>query len=136
MTLPTPLAKRLLMDHFRARMEDPSEAGMAVGDYQRMSLVGTEAEALSVVLSYFKPEHRKISGADELSALRLVHDTVKQDVLGMAVEALVNVASAHNGSSKDKILAATILGDMYGDKEVMQHTTLTDKLVVDLVGKG
>ncbi len=134
--IPTALAKRLLMDHFRARMDDPSDALIAVSEYQRMCLVASEDEALSVIKSHFKPEHRKITGAEELAALKLVHATVKQDVLGLAVEALVAIVSSHNGGSKDKLLAASMLNDLYGEKELIQQSTLTDKLVVDLVGKG
>ena len=136
MKLPTDLGKRLLLNYFRVRMEHPSEAHIAVGDFQRMALVGTIEDALATTVSWFKPEHRVIGKkGEEWTAIELCYSTVKQDVLGLAVDALLSV-SCDSGSSKDRIAASAILNELYGDKELVSNSVLTDKLVVDLVGKG
>lgn len=137
MKLPTEMGKRLLMDHFKARMEEPMEAAIAVGDFQRMALVSTLEETMACTMSWFRPESRVISeGGTEWTAINLCYNTVKQDILGLAVEALVSVASAVNAANKDKIMAATMLNELYGEKELVKREVLTDKLVLDLVGKG
>jgi len=134
MKLPTELGKRLLVDYFKARMEEPAQAYLAVGDFQRMALVGSVEDAVAVTKTWFKPQHRVIkAGSAEDQAIQLCYKTVKQDVLGLAMDALITVVQSTN-STKDKITAAAVLNDLFGDKQVIQDSVLTDKLVMNLVG--
>lgn len=137
MKLPTILGKQLLKDHFAARMDDPMDAVDAVAIYQRMCLVGGMEMALAAVKPFFKPSCRVIKkDTPEWAALALVSETVKQDVLGLAMDALVGIVNAGMGSSKDKITAAAVLNDLFGDKQVIQDSVLTDKLVMNLVSNS
>lgn len=105
-----------------------------LGRFQRLCLVSDYDTAVKALVPHMS-ERVGMEG-NHKTALELIHRISKEDVLGLAVEALVNVTQQTNGSSKDKIAAAAILNELYGDKELISEETLTDKLIVNLVGKG
>jgi hypothetical protein len=137
MKLPTTLGSQLLRDHFAARMDKPVEAKDAVAAFQRMCLVADLEMAMSAVKPWFKPEHQVISeNTPEMAACIAVHSCVKQDVLSVAIDAVLGIANSPVGSTKDKLAAAAIINELYGERELITDAVLTDKLVLDLVGDG
>lgn len=135
MKLPTVLGQQLLLDRFRARMDDPADASQAVAAFQRMALVADLETAVNATKPWFANKNRHIAkDSPDMGAMKLVHSTVKQDVLGMAVDAIIGVMQAGMGSTKDKLAAAAIMNELFGDKQIIQDAVLTDKLVMNLVG--
>jgi hypothetical protein len=57
---------------------------------------------------------------------------VRPDVLGLAIESLVQLAT-HGRSEKERLAASVILNELYGEKELVDTNSLTDKLLVNIV---
>lgn len=101
------------------------------GQYQRMCLVADETVAMSALRPYIGaallPAHKQM--------LSLIYSMCKSDILSLAVEALVNTAE-NSRSDKDKIAAATVVNELFGEKELIKDVKLTDKLMINLVGNA
>ena len=69
----------------------------------------------------------------DLMLLRVLYTQSKNDILGLALEALADVTQTALASQKDKVAAATVINDLYGEKELVRDSTLTDKVVLNLV---
>lgn len=135
-SLPTRLARHMLEDYFNLRMLDPVDTVEAVGTYQRMCLCGTQEEAWEAAKMWFRPESRTyLPDSPEGMSLTAVHSLAKQDVLGLGLDALVRIVTRTTGVEKDKIAAATILNELYGEKEITSVSGLADRLVLNLVPK-
>lgn len=133
--LPTRLARHMLEDHFRARMIDSIDTIDAVATYQKMCLVADKDSAWEATKVWFKPEKRICAeDSPEGKALTAVHALAKQDVLGLAIDAMVVIVNKSGGSDKEKLTAASILNELFGEKE-STVAGLADKLVLNLVGK-
>jgi hypothetical protein len=126
----------MLEDYFNVRMTDPVDTVEAVGTFQRMCLTGSEEEAWEATKMWFKPQCRTvIKDSPEAVALTAVHRLAKQDVLGQGLDALVRIVSRSGGADKDKLAAATILNELYGEKEITSMQGVTDRLIMNLVPK-
>lgn len=133
--LPTRLARHMLENHFSVRMIDTIDTVEAVGTYQRMSLVTGQSEAWEATLPWFRPEHRTVlENTPEYRALTAVHTLAKKDVLGQAVDCLVGIINNATGSTKEKIAAATIINELYGEKQLTNEKGLADRLILNLGG--
>ena len=141
MKLPTQLAARLLSDHIKVRCIRPIETQDAIATFQKMAIVGEPIEtciqALNVWLDITKQINldRLPSGTPEKAALLTVHTLSKKDILGEAISAITAIMDAPTGAMKDKLAAAAIINELYGDKELIKDEVLTDKLMINLVGK-
>jgi len=100
-----------------------------LGHFQRFSLVSDYDTAVKAIQPYLS---RKIETSDKV-VLNIIHDLAKTDILGIAMERLMDVVEGSR-SDKDKIAAATILNELYGDKELVADMKLTDRLMINLVG--
>jgi hypothetical protein len=67
------------------------------------------------------------------SVMLAIYGLVKQDALGLAIEAVMQVLSEATAPKKEKLAAAAILDQLFGAKDEEGATALTDKLVVNLV---
>ena len=103
-----------------------------LGRFQRLCLVSDYDTAMKALV----PHLDQALEGNHKTALSLIHQISKEDVLGLAVESLIDITAKSNGNNRDKIAAIAVLNELYGDKELISDETLTDKLVVNLVGKG
>lgn len=135
--LPTMLARQLLRDRFQARMgrEGIPSAVDIVAMFQRMCLVTDFDTAVDSVKHFFAVEHRNI-GAGDLAVMRAVYDIAKQDILGHAVDSLLEVMDNRASIAKDRINAAAVINELYGEKQLIKDERLTDKLMINLVQGG
>jgi hypothetical protein len=111
--------------------KDPLLWKQHIGIFQRLSLVADYDTAIRGVTPYI---HRKLTPEDS-TVFTLLYGMAKKDVLGLAVEALLEVAETSK-SHKEKIAAAAVLNELYGDKDLVKDVSLTDRLIVNLVGNS
>ena len=142
MKLPTLLARKLLKDHISVRMGKPIDVNDALAEYQKMAVVGLDIETCIAALNvWVKPSHQinlnKLPpNAPEYLALKSVFELTSKDVLGCAVDTIMGIMDAPVGSTKDKLAAAAVINELYGEKELIKDEMLTDRLMINLVGKG
>lgn len=139
MKLPTPLAVQLLedilnpkvmgLDGYRTDVRD------AVAAFQRMAAVADYETAIVALTSTLKPDERKFN-VFETKLLKLCYDTTKSDLLAHAVDAIMALTDGQNVASKDRLAAAAIINEFYGEKHLIEDGVLTDKLIVNLIGDG
>lgn len=100
-----------------------------LGQFQRLSLVTTFDIAFKAVTPHLdsKPNEQQIIG------FKLIGEMAKCDVLSLAMEVLIDTVESSR-SDKEKIAAATVINELYGDKQLVSDVKLTDKLMINLVG--
>jgi len=130
--LPTKLAVSLAESAgINELFDDVHQWSEYLGRFQRLSLVADYDTAVKALVPY-------LSGALEANhktCLLLIYDITRSDVLSLAMESLIHVA--HSGrSERDRMTASAMLNELFGDKDVVRDTVLTDKLVMNLVGKA
>ena len=132
--LPTILGKQLLKDMLGTRMEDASDAYLAVAAFQRMALTSDFKTAKAALEPWLVVENRIFSKTEE-ERLQACFDLTKPDVLGHAVDSMMAIMGSANGALKDKLAAAVIMNELFGEKELIKDGVLTDKLMISLVEK-
>ena len=130
-TLPTELGIRLIGELIHVRLEDPTHTSECVAAFQRMALASTLDDSIIAMDYWFKVQHKKWS-EPEKAKLQVCHEMVKKDVLGMAIESLIQMAGETRTNQKERLAAATILNELYGDKELINTDTLTDRLLINI----
>lgn len=140
MKLPTKLGRLLLEEVVAERIEtggtNPSPA-QVVAAFQRMALVTDFEESLSAVQMYFKEDKRVFpTDGKTMKALRITYDLTKKDVLGHAVDAIMQLMDAPMGATKDKLAAAAVINELFGEKELIKDEQLTDRLLINLASKA
>jgi len=131
-TLPTELGVRLIGDLVHTRLEDMTHISECVAAFQRMALASDSLDDCIIAMDYwFHVQHKKWSEVEK-AKLQVCKDIVKKDVLGMAIEALVSMAGETRGNQKERLAAATILNELYGDHELINTDSLTDRLLVNI----
>jgi hypothetical protein len=130
-SLPTDLGIRLIGDLIHTRLEDPTHVKECVAAFQRMALASTLEDSIIAMDYWFKVQHKKWSDLEK-QKLQVCHDIVQKDVLGLAIESLIQMAAETRGNQKERLAAATILNELYGDKELINTDTLTDRLLVNI----
>lgn len=129
--IPTSLGMTIIGDLVKARLREPAHDKEAVAAFQRMALVSTLEDAIEAMNYWLKPEHKTWAKAEK-DQLDVAHRLVKPDVLGLAIESLVQMAT--NGrSERERLAAATIINEIYGEKQLVDTNSLTDKLLVNIV---
>jgi hypothetical protein len=128
--LPTKTAVALAQaSHINTLFKDQLLWKQHLGHFQRLSLVADYDTASMVIQPYLA---KNIDPQSKV-VLTVIHDLAKNDVLGLAVEALLDMAeTSKNG--KDKLAAATIINELYGEKDLVSDVKLTDRLMINLVG--
>ncbi len=130
--LPTDLGMRMIGDLIQTRLRNEQHVKEAVCAFQRMALADGELpECITAMEYWFKPEHKKWAKVEE-DKLQLCKDIVKKDVLGIAMEALMQIATKDTGPAKERLQAATVLNEIYGDNTVTAEGTLSERLVVQI----
>lgn len=137
-TLPTKLAVELAKASDLSKVLRKGNEGQtpsvirnfALAAFQQMALAGDLDDCMRAIAPYLggklNQQHKQ--------CLELIFTLTRKDVLGQAVEGLMEVAT-NSRNSKDKVTAATILHELYGEKQLINEESLTDKLVVNLVSK-
>lgn len=109
-------------------IDKPHNFRIGLGVYQRLALVADQETCMRAIMPYIcvklNEQHKQV--------LRLIYDMAKSDTLGLAVEALVDTAE-NSKSPKDRVAAATVLNELYGEKHLIEDVKLTDKLLINLV---
>lgn len=129
--LPTDLGIRLIGDLVQTRLLEVAYVKEAVCAFQRMALASTLEDSIIAMEYWFKPECKKWSETEK-AKLQVCHDIVKKDVLGLAIESLIQMAAEDRTNQKERLAAATILNELYGDKELINTDTLTDRLLINI----
>lgn len=130
--LPTDLGIRLIGDLVQVRLLEAAYVKECVCAFQRMALASDNLDDCITAMEYwFKPEHKKWADT-ERAKLQVCKDIVKKDVLGIAIESLIQMAANDRGNQKERLAAATILNELYGDHELIQTDSLTDRLLINL----
>ena len=137
MKLPTRLARLLIEDHVNARIIKTVDTTQAIASFQRLAVANAPFETcLGALVLWFAIDKRKIAeNSPEMEAIRLSYDLTKQEVLGTAIDAIMHIMDASVGASKDKLAAAAIINELFGEKELIHDSVLTDRLMINLVGK-
>ena len=131
-SLPTDLGIRIIGDLVKTRLTKVEYVKESVCAFQRMALASANIEDCIVAMeTWFKPESKKWS-KPEKDQLIVCQEITKKDVLGVAIEALVQIAAKENGPARERIAAATILNELFGDKELLDTAVLTEGLIVNL----
>jgi len=135
--LPTEIAKRLAKSSslediiVHGKNSNFAELERGLGIFQRMALVANYDECMRAFAPFIdkkiEPQHKQ--------CLELIHLLTKKDVLGLAVEGLIEVVK-NSRVPKDRAMAATVLYELYGEKKLIEEVNLTEKLVVNLVKEG
>lgn len=133
MKLPTVLGKQLLGDWAQARCLNEADAYLAVAAFQRMALTTDYETAIEAIKPWFKPQHRRIADKDQ-ELLKAVYNITKPDLLGHAIDSIAEAMNNKTGPLKDKVAAATIINDLYGEKEIIKDAKLSDRLLISLTG--
>ena len=129
-SLPTTLGIQLIGDLIQARLTNHNYVKEAVTAFQRMALVSDLEDSIKAMDYWCKPEGRRWSTAEK-AKLAICHEIVKKDVLGIAIESLVDI-SVNSPSAKDRLAASTILNELYGEKQLIETGSLTDRLLVNI----
>ncbi len=130
-SLPTELGIRLIGDMIHTRLEDYTHISECVAAFQRMALASDLDDSIIAMDYGFKVQHKKWSDP-ERAKLQVCHDIVKKDVLGLAIESLIHMAGETRTNQKERLAAATILNELFGDKELINTDTLTDRLLINI----
>ena len=109
-------------------IDKPHNFRIGLGIYQRLALVSDQDTCMRAIMPYIST---KLSDQHK-QVLRLIYDMAKSDTLGIAVEALLDTAE-HSKTYRDKIAAATVINELYGEKHLIEDVKLTDKLMINLV---
>lgn len=128
--LPTDLGMTIIGNLVKTRLQEPAHDKEAVTAFQRMALVSSLDDAIEAMNYWVKPEHKTWAKA-EREQLEIAHRLVRPDVLGIAMESLVQLAT-NARSEKERLAAATIINELYGEKELIDQASLTDKLIVGI----
>jgi len=111
-------------------IDKPHNFRIGLGIYQRLALVSDQETCMRAIMPYIceklTQQHQQV--------LKLIYDMAKSDTLGIAVESLVDTAE-NSKSPKDRVAAATVINELYGEKHLIEDVKLTDKLLINLVGK-
>ena len=99
--------------------------------FQRMALVTTFEDSLEALQVQLR-DIGELTAQDQAD-LALVYKLTKHEVLGLAVETLSDVTQSQLAAQKDKVSAATVINELYGEKELIKDSVLTDKVVLNLV---
>jgi hypothetical protein len=129
--LPTDLGMTIIGDLVKSRLRETVHTKEAVTAFQRMALVSTLEDSIEAMNYWVKPEHKRWA-KPEKDQLEVAHRLVRPDVLGLAIESLVQLAT-HGRSEKERLAASVILNELYGEKELVDTNSLTDKLLVNIV---
>ena len=122
--LPTDLGVRLIGDLVQVRLLEVAYVKECVCAFQRMALASDSLDDCITAMEYWmKPEYRKWSDPEK-AKLQVCKDIVKKDVLGIATETRTG--------QKERLAAATILNELYGDHELINTDSLTDRLLVNI----
>jgi hypothetical protein len=70
---------------------------------------------------------------EDMDKLGLAAKMAKPEVLGIAVETLTEITQSPLSAQKDKVLATQALNDLYGEKDRINDSGLTDKIILNLV---
>ena len=110
--------------------ETPHGYKQPLGQFQRLSMVTDYDMAFKAVAPHLtgKPDEQQVIG------FKLIHDITKHDCLSIAMEQLVETVETSR-SDREKIAAATVINELYGDKELVKDIKLTDRLMINLVGE-
>ena len=102
-----------------------------LGQYQRLSLVSEHDTAFKAVapLLTSKPDDQ------QMLAFKLIGTMVKSDALSLAMEQLIDMAESAR-SEKERLAAATVVNELFGEKQLIEDVKLTDKLMINLVNSG
>ncbi len=130
-SIPTDLGMTIIGNLVKTRLREPAHDKEAVAAFQRMALVSTLDDAIEAMNYWIKPEHQKWAKAEK-DQLEVAHRLVRPDILGMALESLVQLAT-NARSEKERLAAATIINELYGEKELVDNNSLTDKLLVNIM---
>lgn len=134
-SLPTDLGVRIIGDLVKTRLTRIEYVKESVCAFQRMALASADIEdCITAMEFWFKPESKKWS-KPEKDRLVICQEITKKDVLGIAIEALVQISAKENGPARERIAAATILNELFGDKELVDTGALTEGLIVNLSAK-
>ena len=98
--------------------------------FQRACLIGTFEEAVEILRVHFPGD---LTEAD-IDVLKLAAKVAKPEVLGLAGQTLAEIAQSPMSAQKDKVLASQAINELYGDKDRAHDKTLTDKIILNLVG--
>ena len=99
-----------------------------LGAFQRVCLVADYDTAMRCLAPYISA---KID-PQQKQALQLIHTLAKSDVLGLAMEGLVHIIQTSK-NDRDKLEAARVLNDLYGEKKLDNDLGLSEKLSINLV---
>jgi len=131
MTFPTRSAVQLAKASGIDKLTSQAHAWQnALEAFQRMSLVSDYEDCIKVFVTYidYKLELK------HTNCLKNIYNMSKKDVLSIAMDNLLTVCE--RGNSKDKIAAATVINELFGEKHLIEDVKLTDKLMINLVDGG
>lgn len=111
--------------------EDGNKHQIALGEFQRMALAGDLEQCMRVFVPYLD----KSLNEQHKQVLSLIHELAKKEALSLAIEGLVEVVSKSR-SAKDRVSAGAMVNQLFGESKLVDDASLTEKLVVNLVGKG
>lgn len=134
-SLPTDLGIRIIGDLVKTRLTKVEYVKESVCAFQRMALASADIDdCITAMEFWFKPENTKWSKVEK-DRLIVCQEITKKDILGIAIEALVQIAAKENSPTRERIAAATILNELFGDKELVDTGALTEGLIVNLGAK-
>ena len=136
MKLPTPLGIQILEHRFKVRMTEYNmgQPRGCVAAFQRMALVADFDVSMACIQPWFDKGEPMKEGDEDYEACKAIYGLVRKDVLGYAIGTVFETMTGHT-SDKDKLQAAEVLNGLFGEKEQINDSTITDKLIVNLVGK-
>lgn len=129
---PTKIAESLVTaSDINKLFENKFDWKIPIGQFQRLALVADFDTAFKCLNPHIngKPSEQQRLG------LSLIHEMAKSDVLSIAMERLVDTVETTR-SDKERVAAATILNELFGDKELIKDVKLTDRLIINTVGEG
>ena len=128
--LPTELGMQLLGDVVVGHLKDRHTVKEAVCYFQRMALVADVETSIKSMSVWFKDG---FLGFDEsqMEMVNMAHETVKKDVLGMTVEAMIDICSKST-TDQQRLAAATMINELYGEKKLTESTGLAERLLVNI----
>lgn len=65
--------------------------------------------------------------------LKIIFGMTKSELLGVAIESVVQVLSESTAAKKDKLAASAIIEQVFGIRDASEASALTDKLIVNLI---
>ena len=107
---------------------DVQQWRLNLGIFQQIALGSDLETCMRAIMPFID---KKIT-SQQKQCFELIHSMAKQEALGMAIGGLVDVVE-NSRVAKDRTTAATILQELFGEKQLIESEKLTDKLVVNLV---